>query len=360
MLQNTKYRLLKEKSLNITFFGGSITDGTGASDMERTSYRALVTDWFRRTYPDAEITSHNAAIGGTGTGYAMLRCDRDVTSHSPELIFVEFAANDWGDTFENVLPQVETVFRKLRRDLPTADIVTLFSTYDEIAQDAEAGREYESRSAHTAAAHRYGIPTIDMGEVLRAKILRGGGSFDSFIPDTLHPNDTGHRIYADAVTSRLAEWLTDDAGSQLTAHTLPAPIGTTWYGAHIITPREAENLSLDGFFITDAPNTSRYGSCLSTEAEGSTFSFTFEGCGFGFCWGSANIGGDVEVRIDGGNPIRVRNWDHYVRSFDRLRSAIVTRELPEGEHRVSVTALPFCPTDASPERTVKIDGLFIF
>ena len=360
MLHNTKYRLDVNKSLKIAFFGGSITDGTGASDKESSSYRALVTDWFRRTYPDADITSVNASIGGTGTGYAMLRCERDLIAHSPELVFVEFAANDWGDTFENVLPQVETVFRKIRMALPETDIVALFSTYNDIARDTELGHEYESRSAHITASHRYGIPTIDMGTVLHAQILKSGCDFDKFIPDTLHPNDDGHRIYADAVTSNLRRWLGSETASQLTAHPLPRSIGTTWDHAHILAPSEIQFLSLSGFRIKHDPDGSRYGECLETTKEGSSFTFSFTGCGCGFCWGRANVGGDVMVAIDGGEPICIRNWDHYVRSFDRLRSAIVTRELQQGEHRVCVKAMPFRPTEESPDCTVRIDGIFVF
>ena len=68
MLRNTKFKLTHEQKLTIGYFGGSITDGTGASDMEKTSYRALVTKWFSETYPEARISDFNASIGGTGTG----------------------------------------------------------------------------------------------------------------------------------------------------------------------------------------------------------------------------------------------------------------------------------------------------
>ena len=359
MLQNTKYNLEVNKKLNIVFFGGSDTDGTGASDMEKTSYRALVTDWFRRTYPDAEITSVNSSIGGTGTGFAMLRCEEDVIAHSPDLVFLEYAGNDWGDTFENVLPQVETVFRKIRAARPTTDIVTLFAVYDDIARDIELGREYEARTAHAAASHWYGIPTIDMGAVLLSRTLREGGEYDRYIADTMHPNDRGHRLYSDTVTERLGVWL-GEAEPCIKEHPMPRPIGKTWCGAHILAPSSIRSLSLNGFRMNDSAEGSRYGERLETDTEGASFDFTFEGCGFGFYWGSANINGDVEITIDGGKPFRVHSWDHYVRSFHRLRAAIVTRELPEGEHRVSVKALPFCPNDVSPDRTVKIDGLFIF
>ena len=198
-----------------------------------------------------------------------------------------------------------------------------------------------------------------MGAVLHARALREGGMYDKYIADTLHPNDEGHRLYADTVTERLSRWLGGDS-AVLTEYPLPAAIGKTWCGACIVAPKNIPELSLSGFRITEAPGYSRYGHCLETAEEGSSFSFSFTGCGFGFCWGGANINGDVEVTIDGGEPLRIKSWDHYVRSFHRLRAAIVTRELPQGKHHVCVKALPFCPTDTSPERIVRIDGFFVF
>lgn len=55
MLENTLYKLKNESRLTLGFFGGSITEGAGASDAEKTSWRGAVTDWFRERYPDHEM-----------------------------------------------------------------------------------------------------------------------------------------------------------------------------------------------------------------------------------------------------------------------------------------------------------------
>ena len=60
MLSNTLYKLTAQKKLKIAYFGGSILDGACASDMEKTSCRALTTKWFRESYPDAVIEENNA------------------------------------------------------------------------------------------------------------------------------------------------------------------------------------------------------------------------------------------------------------------------------------------------------------
>src|SRR5262249_10659417 len=52
--------------VTIAYMGGPVTAGAGASVPEKTSFRALVTEWLRKHYPKSEITELNAAINNTG------------------------------------------------------------------------------------------------------------------------------------------------------------------------------------------------------------------------------------------------------------------------------------------------------
>lgn len=350
MLNNTVFRLKELKKLKILFFGGSITAGAGSSDQSRTCFRALVTDHFKKLCPDAEIEDVNSCMGGTGTGLGMLRCDQDVIAHKPDLVFVEFTANDWGDSYDNVLPNVETLFRKIRRALPETDIVTLFTTYTDIAADAEAGVEYESRSAHITAAHRYNIPTIDVGNAFHAHILRHGGKFEDFIPDTLHPNDAGHKVLAQVINARLDRWLDSADAKEIIPHAMPEPIGEVFEEATVLPASEIGDLKTDGFDLN--------GETLECVCGSGSLSFSFDGCGIGIYWGDTYLYGDIELRIDDEEPVTVKSWDHLVRSFAKLRAAIVTRDLPRGHHTVKITSLPL--QEPSPDHKVRINGFFIF
>lgn len=372
MLNNTLYRLTTEKKLRLGFFGGSITDGTGATDMEKTSYRAVVTDSLRRAYPDAEITSVNAAIGGTGTGYGMFRCDKDLLSREPELIFIEFSSNDWGDSYEKVLPRAEVIFRKIRRTLPTADVVAVFTTYNDIAADIELGHEHEARSAVITAAHHYGFATADPGAALHARILRSGGVFADYIPDTIHPNDAGHLIMGNCIMGLLQGWL-EEAGKdgrptglaatygEKESCKLPAPICPDLLDdAGMISVADLENLVLNGFTLRETERNGKTVRYLEATQPGDSFSFTLRGRCLGFCWGSANINGDVTVKIDGGAPMTVKSWDHWVRSFQKFEAALVTTALdPSAPHKVTVTANAFTPSEVSPDEVVRIEYIFV-
>ncbi len=159
MLNNTLYKLKHEKSLRIGYFGGSITAGAGSSDSERTCYRAIITQYLRDKYPESEITEINSAIGGTGTSYGMFRMVPDLLTRRPDLVFIEFAVNDYGDSYDSIRAQTETIVRKLLLADCSTDIIMLFSTSEELIGNIEAGQENDSRSAQLTVAHHYNIYT---------------------------------------------------------------------------------------------------------------------------------------------------------------------------------------------------------
>ena len=163
MLENTLYKLKNENKLTLGFFGGSITDGAGASDTEKTSWRGAVTDWFRERYPDHEINALQGAIGGTGSEMGMFRLDRDLLSGKPDLVFIEFSVNDAGTDYNEILTNAETILRKIYRADPHTDIVFIHTMTRGTAENLASGGEYVSRGAYSTVIHRYGIPQIDVG-----------------------------------------------------------------------------------------------------------------------------------------------------------------------------------------------------
>lgn len=339
MLENTLFRLKHEKKLRIGYFGGSITDGTGSSDADTKSYRSQVTRHLRETYPACEITELNAAIGGTGTGLGMFRCERDLLFFKPDLIFMEFAANDFGDRYENVLAHSEAIFRKIRSKFPLSDIVTIFTSYESIMKTLESGGEYGSRSAQTAAGHYYGVARIDAGEALRSHYMRSGLDYTDYMPDRVHPNDTGHKILADCIWARLSEMLENaEKTTGLVPYKMPQRLtDVNFDNARTVPCRELDGLKTNGFTFADAPSGERFTECLEGKA-GNRFSFTFNGEGLGFYWTGGGISADAFVSIDGGEQIRAVSWDHFDRSFDKISAAVFAEGLNRGEHTVTVTA----------------------
>ncbi len=335
MLQNTGFLLTQQKKLTIGYFGGSITEGAGASS-GALCYRGRVTTWFREKYPDAEITEIQAAIGGTGSDLGMYRCERDLLSKKPDLVFFEFAVNDSGGVYENVMAQTETIFRKIRTANPNADIIVIYTITGAIHNTMAEGGEYRSRAAQSAVAHYYGIPSIDVGEVLRVQTMLAGGDFTRFAKDTVHPTDEGYALYTDCITAWLEKNLTPS--DALTPYEAPAQLCPKVYDlARLEDCGALTDFAADGFTLEEKSLCGRYHHYLEATTPGAKLTFSFIGENAGLYWMLAKDSGDVTVQVDDGEPKTMRSWDHYCKSFNRAGAAFFAKGLPYGKHTVTIT-----------------------
>ncbi len=336
MLDNTFYRLTHDKSLTVGYFGGSITEGAGASDASKTSWRGRTTEWFRSTFPAADVTEIQAAIGGTGSDLGMYRCDVDLLSKKPDLVFVEFAVNDGGMPYDNILAQAEAIYRKIRNANAYTDIVCIITITQAVAKLLETGGEYVSRSAHSVIAHHYNAPVIDIGNVLHYEVLRTGGDFLKFTTDTVHPNDEGYQIYTDCITAYLQKWA-DGANGTYVAHILPEKLcKKVAEDACMMDCVAADGFVCDGFTEVGQSMCGRYPKYIEATVPGASLSFRFTGDTCAFYWMLAKDAGDVLVSVDGGEEKSVRAWDHYCKAFNRAGAAFVAKDLGYGEHTVNV------------------------
>ena len=358
MLDNTFFKLTHDRKLTVGYFGGSITEGAGASDASKTSWRTRVTDWFRTNYPDADVTEIQAAIGGTGSDLGMYRCDIDLLAKEPDLVFIEFAVNDSWMAYDAILLQTESICRKIRKHNPYTDIVCIITTTQTITSGLEKGGEFTARSAHSVIAHRYGAPIVDVGNLLHFEVLKTGGDFLKFTTDTVHPNDQGYAIYTNCITSFLKQWA-DGADDTYASHTMPSPVcGKVYENACMTECTAADSYTADGFTFVEKSLCGRYPSYIEASVPGSTFSFTFTGENCGFYWMLAKDSGDALVSVDGGEELSLRSWDHYCKSFNRAGPAFFAKGLPYGVHNVTVR-LADTKADESEGTVLRIGALLI-
>ena len=85
--------------LSVAFIGGSLTEGeidyegTSLSD-GRLKWANVVLKFLGGLFPLRPLTAVNAGLGGTESEYGAIRFQRDVLSHSPDIVFIEFSCND--------------------------------------------------------------------------------------------------------------------------------------------------------------------------------------------------------------------------------------------------------------------------
>lgn len=184
--------------ISVVFFGGSLTWGANSSDPQRTSYRALMSSYLREKYPRAAFTFHDAAIGGTGSRLGIFRLERDVLARNPDLVFLDFTAND--DLFGDDLSQLAAYEGLLRKLIARGILVEqlFFGFKFNFGPDYKPAGPARRRD-HLKLAAAYHTAVGDCYPSIQHAIESGKARLEDLWPiDGAHPDDAGYRLFFEA------------------------------------------------------------------------------------------------------------------------------------------------------------------
>lgn len=184
--------------LNVVFFGASLTWGANATDPQLTSYRARASQQMTAAYPQAHFTFWDASIGGTGSQLGVFRLERDVLRHNPDLVFLDFSANDdiYQDTTET-LASYESLVRRIITE-GHAPVVQMILPFGGNVQAADFDK-MKRRTAHIAIAKAYNTTVGDSIRLAVERVRSGDTTIEKLWPnDWVHPGDAGYQLFADA------------------------------------------------------------------------------------------------------------------------------------------------------------------
>jgi len=192
-------RAREGERLSVVFFGASLTWGANASDPQLTSYRALVGQRLEAAYPKAHFKFYDAAIGGTGSQLGVFRLQRDVLARRPDLVFLDFSAND--DIYSanpETLASYESIVRRLIADGRAPVVIAIFPFLWNVAAGNTDGMK--RREAHLEIAKAYNVPAGDTITLAIERVKSKAITLDRMWPvDGVHPCDEGYGVFADAV-----------------------------------------------------------------------------------------------------------------------------------------------------------------
>lgn len=337
MLDNTYYRLKVEKELRIAYFGGSVTNGYGASNPGKTSWRAITTLWLRESFPDAKITDFDASVGGTGTEYAAYRAVQDLKLQSekdcPDLVFIEFSINDMYDGSEgkNAELYAESIVKTIYQYSPTTEIVFVLTT-----DFSRQNTCYMAMEKHINVAEAYQVPYISVGSKLWDEIVAENGEKEppstanpvwrKYFTDIVHPTDAGYKKYAGYITEYLADLFEQkEIPSELTNAFCPIPSLTTLLVEPHITDFSNHSLAVENLLQSEDGS-------IESHTSGTRFSFEFIGTELKFMVYATPEGGTLNVTIDGVASHKVdlsKNTANY-------KVVSIAEGLDKGTHRVDI------------------------
>lgn len=368
-LPNFFAKLERGDTVRIAYLGGSITAQDG--------WRPKTLRWFQEQYPKARVSEINAAVGGTGSGLGVYRLRHDVLEHKPDLIFVEFAVNDYGAAPERIHRSMEGIVRQAWQDNPVTDFCYVYTIAGTMLDTLKAGELPRSVAAMEELAAYYGIPSINMGlEVARLEkagklVFRAAkpetdqekaavGDKILFSPDGVHPyTDSGHPLYLEAVVRGMG--LIKPAGKPA-SHPLGAPFVADNEEQAKLIPLDRARLSAGWQKLDPATNelaesyANRLPGLWKANQAGATIQFKFRGTAAGIYDLVGPDCGQVIVTLDEGKPSVRPRFDAYC-TYHRLASLSLGSGLSNTVHTVKLEIHPDQPDKVRilAQRNEKID-----
>lgn len=198
------------EKLTIGFIGGSITMGSGASSYDN-CYARKIYDWWSSNFKESTFELVNAGIGATTSQFACARVKEDLLSKNPDFVIVEFSVNDegtakYGETYESLLRMILESESK-----PTVIVLNM----------VQYNNGNNAQNRHNEIAKAYDLPIISMKESIYQEILNGNLTALDVSADNLHPNDRGHALAAEIVTSFLDKIAKNEITSKDVIYEIP-------------------------------------------------------------------------------------------------------------------------------------------
>jgi lysophospholipase L1-like esterase len=224
------------EEVKIAFIGGSITEGALANPNSK-CYAEVTANQFAQKYGKdggSNVKFVNAGMSGTPSALGVIRYERDVIDRlggDPDLLFIEFAVNDSGESTKSGAYE-----GLIRRGLQAgAAVILVFSVFQ--------GNNTVMESQYKPIGTYYKLPMVSIGDATKDKYKLNG--FNAwFYGDSLHPNNVGHTFMSDCIMTAIDKM--DKDGLQEEA-LIPDPKKTADYeNFHMIS----SDTEVDGELIT--------------------------------------------------------------------------------------------------------------
>lgn len=278
------------ESITVAAIGGSITQGTAASNTSN-CYASRFFAWWQEKFPECEVNTVNAGIGGTDSYLGVHRADEQLLSYNPDVVVIEFSVNDTDKTMNKY--SYDSLVRKVLSADNEPAVILLFTTQEDGTSLQDVHKEIGSA---------YDLPMISYREAVYPEVAAGTINWDDISPDNIHPNDVGHGLIGQLL-SRYLDGIYDSDTAALAAEVKPFDAeGYTndyYKNAKLVNASQLE-YTADGFEVGQNTVYTQFPENWITEG-GGTLSFDVECQNLGILYLKTTDGksGTYEVYVDG-------------------------------------------------------------
>lgn len=202
-LQPVKDELVKQwphnRTINLVFHGHSVPSGYFSTPTVETlkAYPQQLLKSLKQRYPTAVINTITTSIGGENSLQGAKRFKREVLTHHPDVVFIDYALNDRAIGLEKSNKSVEKMIRQaLKRKIK---IILITPSPDTSVDIQQKDNELELFAAMLKdLADKYRIGWADC--YTEFKVLTAeGNNLEDYMSQVNHPNDKGHRVMANVI-----------------------------------------------------------------------------------------------------------------------------------------------------------------
>ncbi len=319
---------IREANLTIGFIGGSITE-----QKVWCNWPEPVINWFVEKFPDVRITVENAAIAATGSDLAVFRAKRDLIDRNCDLVFIEYAVNDFLIPPERRMRTREGLIRKLLTG-EGRDLVLVYTHGREMVEDYAKGTVPATIAELEQLAGHYGIGSVWMGLYAYHEVKKGRLRWEEWLPDGLHPSGRGSLSYGTSVIEFLEKELCGATVEEecSTEINMPAPLNIqNWESAYLLPFSEVK---FQGpFKIRRWTENAFMDQAIETSAVGAKLFLTFEGRGLTLGFDFGKLSSEFRYRIDNEEWVEVvRDRPEWCAESGWFKVYNISDDLPAGKH----------------------------
>lgn len=338
-LSNSRLRFTADKEGRVAFLGGSIT-------WAQNGWRDMTCEGLKKRFPQTRFDFVNAGISSTDSTLGPFRLGDDVFGRGQvDLLFVEFAVNDHHNSRADLerIRGMEGIIRQARTRNPQIDIVMMYFVEPDKMDEIKRGRVPAEIVSHEKVAAHYRITSIDLARQVTHDIEAGRYSWDDF--GGLHPDEFGHRIYAETI-ERLFDTAWKEPASEGTerkSRPLPEPIDALNYQrARYVDLDRAVVVEgwkyVDSWSAKDAGTRPRFRDVpmLVATEPGAILKLYFEGTAVGALVVAGPDAGVLEYRVNGGPYRAVDQFTQWSKRLHIPWAYVLEADLAKGEHELTL------------------------
>lgn len=202
-LSETQLELQKKwpenRTINLVFHGHSVPSGYADTPNVRTlqAYPYQVLQAVKEVYPYAVVNSITTSIGGENSEQGAKRFRKDVLTHRPDVLFIDYALNDRGISLEKARKSWESMIKEALKEgikvillTPTPDLT------EDITSDDSPLEIHSRQIRHLAKVYEIGL--VDSYAAFR-EMKKDGIELNSFMSQSNHPNQKGHLVVTELI-----------------------------------------------------------------------------------------------------------------------------------------------------------------